>query len=223
MKKLLLFILAISGIVFSQTYYNDLGRSEDRTRVTRVIEKEAIAEFVVDVALDSAEIGYSRVYDIKNLPLVVVESSSQSITSTRGDSSTLQADSVTVFSGTVTSTNTVTASVTQSLDGGDLMYSVYDVDGTAGDSVNIQIITQVSVYGANGNDPFKTYSDGWTTLHTDTVAGASASGALVETTRDLTFSNESARFLRWKITNLSGDTSDDDARVRVYWQRKKRI
>jgi hypothetical protein len=228
MKQFIILALAIVGLTFGQTYYHNTA-SLDKGVLAKVLTDEAIAEFVVDVAIDSGEIGYSRSYDLKLLPLKVLESGTVASTMTRGDSILLVdttdggIDSISYYAGTQTTAGTVTGSATQSLDGGDLTYSCYDVDGTAGDSTHVQVITQVSAYGADGYSPYKAKSDAWTTLHTDSVVGESASSALVEDTRDLTFTDESARFIRWKLTNYTGDANDDVVRCRVYWTRKKRI
>ena len=206
MKKLIIISL-LAAVGFSlatqPTYYNG---TEYRNETPKVMDKEWIAEFAVDLFLDSGETGYSRAYDIAQLPLVTLFNN----TST-GDQ---DADSTT--SGVVTTT----AAFNYSL--GYAMMSCYDnSDETGTDSINAYLYTQISEYGAKGDSPYPAKSDAWATLHTDSIINASAAGAIVEVSREVILSNERARFMRFKVSNTS-DVLIDEPRCRVYWTRKTR-
>lgn len=258
MKNIILTaLLMVVSLGFSQTYNNGTG---DRRDVPKMLDGPQIAEFVIDVSLDSGETAYSRAYDLQKIPLVVYTTATgtqtwvDTVTINTRDSmmamtwadtaytnSDLREDSTssdtTYLSGAgyrylatlgteiAARHNTVTETRTMSinLDGGDLMYSCYDVSsGTGTDSVKVYLYTQISAYATDGLVPFRSKSDAWTTLHTDSVIAESDTSEISETSRDLTFSSEAARFIRWYLVNTS-TSAIDAARCRVYWTRKPRL
>lgn len=216
MKKLIIASILVFLVTagFSQTYRQGTDYEKGSPKV---LTTEWISEFILDVSLDTTAVAYSRAYDISQLPVVALESS----TATEYWIRNWNADSTNYDTAAVTTTTTMTLN----LELGDLMYSCYDENDSSGavDSVKVEVLTQVSEYGAKGNSPFDSKSDAWATLHTDTVVDSSQAGANVETTRDFTLSTEAAKFVRWKVTNYSTAAADNSARCRLYWERKKKL
>lgn len=200
-NKLFALILLVAVVSFGATYNQGTG---SRIGKPTVITTPWVAEFVVDISLDSIDSAYSRAYDVAQLPIQILTSSTTK--------ENLNADSLNY--------DTTTSTATQVLDFGDVMFSCVDItNGTGTDSTIMAFQTQVSEYAYDGIDPFLPNSDTWTALHNDTISNTAA--AMRETTRAFTPSSEAIRFVRWKIKNLSHDAVDA-TRCRIYWTRKQR-
>lgn len=223
MKNIFLALLLVTGLGFAQTYNN----STDPDPIPVLLRAGPVTEFVMDVTLDSGETGLSKWYDVGALPFSTVRSSSDVLAFTnRRDSlgDYAAGDSMIYHLGTETVTST--GSVTLDLDGGDLMYSCYDTQDSSGihDTVHVYVYTEQSDYAGDGQRPSWAKSDPLDTLHTDSVIGQSNTQTIVETTRQLTFDDESVRYVRWRTVNGQDNAqSKNDIRCRIYWTRKERL
>lgn len=152
----------------------------------------AIGYMVVDVTIDTQAVAYSRPADIIDLSMVT--------------------------------TDDATATIGLSLAAGIITYSCFDILEESGDdSVNVEFVIQGNDYAADGGrKPNDATSDAWAAIHTDTILAVSNNGAIVEATRSLVLTDEAVRYVRLKLTNLSTEDKNGDARCRVYWTRKAR-